>query len=69
MIEQECTVLFGDNARGNKGKKKQTKTKKNTINALLESCSMLYVIFLDLRAGRYENKRFLQYSPYCEFTM
>lgn len=62
MIEQECTVLFDYNATGNKGKQKAN------VNALLESSSMLYVIFLVWRAGTYGSKRFLWYSSYCEFV-
>lgn len=49
MIEEACTALFDDNATGNK-----TNLRTN-INALLESCSMLCVIFLALRVGGYGN--------------
>lgn len=63
MIEEACTALFDDNATGNK-----TKLRTN-INALLESCSMLCVIFLALRVGGYGNWSFQQNSPYGEFIM
>lgn len=63
MIKKAETVLFDDNATGNKAKQ------RTNINALLESCSMLCVIFLALRVGGYGNKSFLQNSPYGEFIM
>lgn len=63
MIEEACTVLFDDNATGKKNKL------RTNINALLESCSMLCVIFLALRVGGYGNKSFQQNSPYGEFIM
>lgn len=63
MIEKAWTVLFDNNATGNKDKQ------RTNINALLESCSMLCVIFLALRVGGYGNKSFLQNSPYGEFIM
>lgn len=63
MIEKAWIVLFDDNATGNKAKQ------RTSINALLELCSMLCVIFLALRVGGYRNKSFLQNRPYGEFIM
>lgn len=63
MIEEVWTVLSDDNATGDKTKL------RNNINALLESCSTLCVIFLTLRVGEYGNKSFQQNSPYGEFIM
>lgn len=62
MVEVVWTVLFDDNAMGNK-----TKLRTN-INALLESCSTL-CYFLTLRVGGYGNKSFQQNSPYGDFIM
>jgi len=53
MIEKAWTVLFDGNATGNKAKQ------RTVINAQLESCSMLCIIFLALRVGGYGNKSFL----------